>query len=308
MTASASVTLASLSDQLADTVARAARAVVSVHARPRMPSTGVHWRDGLVVTTEATVRRDEGITLTLPDGQSLAATLAGRDPGTDLAVLKLDPGRLAVADLGDPASLRPGHLVLALARLGDLEPRVAFGAVSATGGRWRSWKGGEIDLWLQSDLTLPPGFGGGPLVDAQGRIVGINSGGLSRPLATTIPISTVERVLGQLLERGYVARGWLGAAMQPVRLDAAVRERLGLEREVGLIVLSVEPGGPAAAAGFLVGDILLELHGRRVEHPDAVLEVLGGDVVGRSVRAELVRGGVQREVEVTISERPRRRS
>ena len=157
-------TLSTFSDQLADAVERGAKSVVSVHARPRLPSTGVHWRDGVVVTTEATVRRDENITVTLPDGRRIPAQLKGRDPGTDLAVLSIPTGQLPAATLGDPAALRPGHLVLALGRTGDSGPRAAFGAVSATGGKWRSWKGGEIDLWIQSDLTIYPGLGGGPLV------------------------------------------------------------------------------------------------------------------------------------------------
>jgi S1-C subfamily serine protease len=216
--------LSTLSDQLADAVERAARSVVSVHARPRLPSTGVYWREGIIVTTDATVQRDHDITVTLPDARRVSAQLAGRDPGTDLAVLRISNGGLPPAQLGDPSSLRPGHLVLALGRTGDGGPRAAFGAISATGGKWRCWKGGEIDLWLQSDLTLYPGLGGGPLVSADARVLGINSGGLSRPLATTIPVATVERVLAQLLSKGYVARGWLGAAMQSVRFSDAIAE------------------------------------------------------------------------------------
>ena len=228
-------TLVAFSDQLADAVAAGARSMVAVHGRLRLPSTGIHWRDGVVVTTEATVRRDTDLSVTLPDGRHIPATLAGRDPGTDLAALRIPAGELPVAEFGDPARLRPGHLVLALARLGDGGPRAAFGAVSATGGGWRCWKGGQVDLLLQSDLTLYPGFGGGPLVDAGGRVLGINSGGLSRPLATTIPAVTVDRVLNQLLDRGFVAHGWLGAAMQPVRFSAAARERLGLGQTGGLV-------------------------------------------------------------------------
>src|SRR2546429_595642 len=155
-----------LSEQLADAVATAGAALVAVHARPRLPSTGVHWEDGGVV---------------------------------------------------------------------------------ATGGKWRCWKGGEIDRWLQSDLEIYPGFGGGPLVDTAGRIHGVNSGGLSRALATTIPVSTVNRVMAQLLERGYVARGWIGAAMRPVQLDPTSRQRL--KRDGGLLLLSLEPDAPASRAG-----------------------------------------------------------
>jgi S1-C subfamily serine protease len=300
-----SATLSAFSDQLADAVARAAGSVVSVHARPRLPSSGVHWRDGVVVTTDGTVRRDQNIEVTLPDGKRIPAELAGRDPGTDLAVLRIATGRLAVAQLGDPAALRPGHLVLALGRSGDAGPRAAFGAVSATGGKWRSWKGGELDLWLQSDLTVYPGLGGGPLVSPDARVLGINSGALSRPLATTIPVHTVERALDQILAKGYVARGWLGAAMQPVRFSAAMRTRPGIGHEGGLVILSVEPEAPAALAGLMVGDVIVALDGHPTAHPDRVLELLAGDVVGKSLRVDLVRGGRSERAELLVGERPR---
>ena len=285
-------TLTAFSEQLANAVARASQATVSVHARPKLPSTGVHWKDGVVVTTEATVQRDNDITLPLPDGKRVPAALAGRDPGSDLAALRIDKGLLPVAERGDPAALRAGHLVLALARLGDGGPRAAFGAVSATGGRWRSWKGGELALRLQSDVRLYPGFGGGPLVDAEGLVLGINSGGLSGPLATTIPGNTVDRIVEQLLTHGAVARGWLGAAMQPVR--------------GGVVLLSIEPDAPAALAGLLVGDVVIGIDGRAVDSLEPLLGFLAGDVVGKNVTLDLLRGGVRTKVEVLIGERPRR--
>ena len=300
-------TLSALSDQLANAAEHAAESVVSVHARPRLPSTGIHWRPGVFVTTDATVRRDTEIEVTLPDGQRIPASLVGRDRGTDLAALRADPKSLPVVDRGDSTNARPGHLVLALARLGDSGHRVSFGAISAVGGRWRCWKGGEIDQWLQSDLMLYPGFGGGPLVDATGRTLGINSGGLSRPMATTIPGQTIDRVLDHLLQRGFVARGWLGAAMQPVKFDSATRSRLGLDDLGGLVILSVEPAGPAASAGLLVGDVLIGFDGQRVEHPASVMEALSRDVVGKVVELELVRGGARQTLRVTIGERPRPR-
>ena len=296
-------TLAMLSEQLADAVATAGAALVAVHARPRLPSTGVHWKDGVVVTTEGTIRREDDIEVTLPDGRHIPATLAGRDRGTDLAVLRIASGSLPVATLGDPATLRPGHLVLALARLDAGGPRAAFGAVSATGGKWRCWKGGEIDRWLQSDLEIYPGFGGGPLVDTAGRIHGVNSGGLSRALATTIPVSTVNRVMAQLLERGYVARGWIGAAMRPVQLDPTSRQRL--KRDGGLLLLSLEPDAPASRAGLLIGDLIVAIDGHSVDGFDHLLDVLGGEVVGKTLRLELVRAGQPVSVDVVIGERPR---
>jgi S1-C subfamily serine protease len=303
---SPSGSLASLSDQLADAAVRAAASLVSVHARPRLPSSGIHWRDGLVVTTEATVKRGDGFAVTLPDGSRLAATLLGRDRGTDLAIFRVPPGRAPVAGRGDPATLRPGHLVLALARLGDEGPRVAFGAVSAIGGAWRCWKGGQIDRRLQSDVTLYPGFGGGPLVDVEGRVHGVNSGGLSRPFATTITVATVDRVMDELLERGYVARAWLGIAMHPVRLNPGAREGLGLAHDAGLVVLSVEPDAPAARAGVLVGDVVYAIDGQPVHSPEQVIDLLGTAEVGRTLGLDLVRGGARARADVTVGERPRR--
>jgi len=297
--------LTDLSNQLALAVERGARSIGAVHARPQLASTGVHWRDGLVVTTNGTVRRDQDIAVTLPDGKRIGATLQGRDPSTDLAVLRIAGGALPVATVGDAGALKPGNLVLALARLDETGPRAAFGAVSVVAGAWRPWGGGEVDRLLQSDVSLYPGFGGGPLVDSEGRVLGINSGRLSRPFTTTLPAETVNRVLDQLASRGYVRRGYLGAAMQPVRLQPQLRSRLGIDRDGGLLVSMIESDGPAAAGGLLVGDVIIGIGGKPVAEPEDVLKVLSGDTAGRPLSLELVRGGKLETVEVLIGERPR---
>lgn len=298
------LTLAAVSDQLADAVERAARSVVAVHARDRLASTGVHWRDGLIVTTAATVRRDHNIVVTLPDGSRVAATLVGRDAASDIAVLRLDGSvNVPPASVGDPSQLRAGHLVLAVARLDESGPRVAFGAVSSVGGAWRSWKGGEFSRRIQSGLTLYPGFGGTPLVDADGRVHGINSGGLSQQFATTIPAPDVERVVSQLVATGYVPRGWLGAAMQAVRFpDGTTRQQLG--RDGGLLVVGLADGGPAARSGMLVGDIVLAMEGRDVHEPSDVLDALERTAPGRTVAFTLLRGGTPTTQSVLVGERP----
>jgi S1-C subfamily serine protease len=300
-----SQTLIDLSNQLAGAVERGAESIVAVHARPQLASTGVHWRDGLVVTTNGTVRRDRDITVTLPSGKRIEAALQGRDPSTDVAVLRVATGVLSVATLGDAGTLRPGNLVLALARLDETGARAAFGAVSVVGGAWRPWGGGEIDRLILSDVNLYPGFGGGPLVDPSGQVLGINSGRLSRPYATTLPAETVNRVIGQLASRGYVRRGYLGATMQPVELQQQLRSRLGLDRGGALLVVSIEPDGPSAAGGLLVGDVIMAIAGRPVAEPEDVLKALDGDTVGRTLPLELVRGGRLEQVEVLIGERPR---
>jgi S1-C subfamily serine protease len=301
----ASTSLLDLSNQLARAVETGAASIVAVHARPQLASTGIHWRDGLVVTTNGTVRRDRDLAVTLPSGKRVTATLQGRDASTDLALLKIDPGALPLPSFGDSAGLKPGHLVLALARLDEAGPRAAFGAVSLIGGPWRPWGGGEIDRLLQSDLTLYPGFGGGPLVDGAGRVLGINSGRLSRPFATTLPVETVNRVLDQLASRGYVRRGYLGAGMQAVRLQPKLKDRLKLTRDGGLLISSIEPDGPASAGGLLLGDVIVSIDQRPVAEPEDVLKVLTGDTAGRPLILELVRGGQLEKVEVLIGERPR---
>jgi len=292
--------LLSLSNDLAGAVAHAGRAVVTVHARHRLPSTGVHWRPGVVVTAEHTVRRDEEITITTPDGRTRPAILAARDPGTDLAVMRIEDSELPTADLGDTGALRVGHMVLAL----GYGPRASWGVISALGGRWRTWRGGEIDQLLRLDLTLYPGFSGGPLVDARGRVVGLNTSGMSRSLRIAIPVTTVSRVIDELLSRGRVARPYLGIGTQPVRLPEALSRRLAVPVEGGLIVVNTEPDGPAARAGLLMGDIVVALDGTPVRDTDDVQAVLGAKPVGATLTASIIRAGAPTEISITVGERP----
>lgn len=295
-------TLLSLSNNLAGAVERAAPAIVTVHARRRVPSTGIHWRPGVIVTADHTVRAEEDITVTTPDGRALPAVLAGRDPGTDLAVLTVKDAGSATAALGDDTALKVGHLVLAL----GYGPRVSWGVIGALGPRWRSWRGGEIERLVRLDLTLYPGFSGGPLVDAAGRVVGLNTSGLARDARLAVPATTVTRVADELLRTGHISRGYLGLGMQPVRLPEPLRRQLGLTRETGLIVVTVEPDGPAARAGVLLGDVLVALDGAPVGDLDDVQARLGSDRIGVAIPAVLVRAGARTELSITVGEQPRR--
>jgi S1-C subfamily serine protease len=295
-------TLLSLSNDLAAAVERAAPAVVAVHARRRLPSTGIHWQPGIVVTAEHTVRTAEDITVTLADGRSLPAVLAGRDPGTDLAVLRVADAGSAIATPGDDTALRVGHMVLAI----GYGPRASWGVISALGPRWRSWRGGDIDRLVRLDLVLYPGFSGGPLVDAAGRVVGLNTSGLARETRLALPVAMVTRVTDELLRKGHVSRGYLGLGMQPVRLPEPLRAQLGLGAGA-LIVVMVEPTGPAARAGVLLGDVLVALDGAPVGDLDDVQARLGSDRVGAEILAVVLRGGVRTELRITVGEQPRRR-
>jgi S1-C subfamily serine protease len=298
-------TLSDLSSQMADAVSAVGASVVAVHARPRLASTGVHWRDGIIVTTDATVKRPDDISVTLPNGQRVSATLAGRDPGTDLAALRIPTGLLPVAPRAAAADLHPGHLVLALARTGGDGIQATFGAVSAVGPAWRTWRGGTLDRRVQSDLALYPGFGGGPLVTAHGGVAGINSGGMSKPLCVTIPDTTIDRILDAVMNRGYVARGWLGASMQTVRFSDSATQKLGFDGRGGLVVLDVEHDSPAAHGGMMIGDVIVMIDDKRITQHDEVMVFLGGERVGTTVQMHVVRGGSVVVLPVVIGERPR---
>jgi len=295
--------LLDLSDQLAAAVQRAGQSVLAVHGRPRLASTGIHWRPGIVVTAEHTVRAEDGLTVETPDGRSHPATLVGRDSGTDLAVLKITTDLDGPpAPRGDDGALRVGHMVLAL----GYGPRASWGVISALGPRWRTWRGGEIDRLVRLDLVLYPGFSGGPLVDAAGHVVGVNTSALARDSRLAVPVTTVGRVVDELLRQGHVSRGYLGIGMQPVRLPDGLRAALGLPGDGGLIVVTVEPDGPAARAGLLLGDVLVALDGVPTADLDDVQGRLGGDRIGTTVTALVVRAGARAEVRVTVGERPRR--
>ena len=258
-TAETSLILA-LSNNLADATEQAGRAVVAINGRSRHPSSGVCWRSGIIVTAEHALKRDAEISITLPDGQSIHSTLVGRDSSTDLAVLKLSKAELPTAEIADASNLKVGHLAIAVGRSTEGGLLASMGVLSAIGGSWRSWCGGLIDQFLRLDLTLYPGLEGGPAVDATGRVFGINTSGPRRTVLT-IPAATVNRVVEQLLQTGQIGRGYLGLGMQSVVLPATLKQALNWSRDGGVMVINVEPNGPADRAGALLGDVLLAFDG-----------------------------------------------
>ncbi len=301
-TAGAAGVLAALSDDLAGAVERAARSTVAIHARRRIPSSGTAWRPGVIVAASHTIAWEDEISLTLPDGRTAPATLAGRDETTDLAVLRTEAA-LTPVERADAGALRVGNLVLAVGRPGQ-SVTASLGVLSAVGAEWRTWQGGRIDRFLRLDLSIYDGFSGGPLVEAGGRALGLNTSGLARGMALTIPGSTVDHVADLILSGGRVTRGYLGLASQPVRLPEGLRQVLKLGSDFGLVIVNVEPDGPADRAGVLLGDILVALDGAPVSEPADVLAALGPDRVGRPIAARLLRAGQPTEVTITVGSRP----
>jgi S1-C subfamily serine protease len=301
-TAGAAGVLAALSDELAGAVERAGRSTVAIHARRRIPSSGIVWRPGVIVAASHTIAREEDISLTLPDGRDAPAKFAGRDETTDIALLKTDAG-LTPVERADSGALRVGNLVLAVGRPGQ-SVTASLGVLSAVGPEWRTWHGGRIDRFVRLDLAIYDGFSGGPLVEAGGRVLGLNTSGLARGMALTIPGSTLDHVADQILSGGRLTLGYLGLASQPVQLPAGLRQALHLGGEFGLVIVNVEPDGPADRAGVLLGDILVALAGSPVSEPTDVLAALGPDRVGRPISASLLRAGQPTDLTITVGSRP----
>ncbi|HZQ38069.1 MAG TPA: S1C family serine protease [Dehalococcoidia bacterium] len=293
-------TLSAFSDALAAAVERAATSIVSVHARRRQPASGVAFEGGVIVTADHVIEQEEEITIGLPDGKRVSAKLAGRDSGTDLAVLRPDGG--APAALATGAAARPGTIVLAVGRPGSAGAVVSLGVVSSVGGPARTWRGGQLEGFIRTDATMYPGFSGGPLIDAAGRMLGINTSGLSRGAGLTLSVATVQRVVGQLVQHGKVRRGFLGISSQPLRLPEALAGKAG-GQATGLLIVGTEPGGPAERGGVLVGDILVGLAGAAVKDTDDLQSQLGGERIGQALPVSVLRGGEPLELSVTIGER-----
>ena len=298
--------LNALSHDLAHVVEQVSPSVVAVNARRHLSSSGVYWRDGIIVTAAHTIRRTDEISVIVASGQSVVATLAGVDPSTDLAVLKIDSPELSTPSFGDASQLKVGHVVLAVGRGAQRGLNATLGIVGVLSGSWRTWRGGLIDQFIGLDLVLHPGAAGGPLTDSHGRVLGINTLGLSRSMALTIPVSTVNRVVTHLLEKGHMGLGYLGLGMRPIPLPENLKSTLNLSADSGLIVVTVEPDGPGSKAGVLFGDVIVALEGTAVSNIRDLQAFLEPESVGKTIPVSIIRGGKPIEINVTIGERRRR--
>jgi S1-C subfamily serine protease len=289
--------LSDFSSALADTVAKAAHSTVRVEARRRLPATGIIWEKGVIVTSHHVVERDENIRVGLPNGETVDATLAGRDPSTDVAILKYN-GDGTAFERTDFESVRVGHLVLAVGRPGA-DVNSTLGIVSARGKDSNS-RGGHLDYYIQTDVEMFPGFSGGPLVDANGSLIGMNTSAM-RDTSLTIPTVTLARVVDTILKHGKVRQPYLGVGAQPVRLPGGLRD--SLSQEMGLLIASVEADSAADKAGLLLGDTLVKFGDATVTGMDSLAAALAANGVGATVTAKIIRGGQLHDVNVTIGER-----
>jgi S1-C subfamily serine protease len=279
--------LTEFSKNLASAVEKGGVATILVDARRKYPASGIAYAEDLVLTADHVLRRDDDIKVALPDGNFVEAAIAGRDPGTDLALLRLAEKALQPANTSD--DVKVGALVLALGRPSTNGVQASWGIVTAIRGASRTYRGGLLDEYIQSETTPYPGFSGGPLVNTEGEILGLNTSGLTRGSSLTIPVKVAWRIADDLARNGTVKRGYLGVRTQPV--------------SNGLLVLWLEEGGPAEKGGLLVGDILTAVGGQAVSDPDDLFAALNADVVGKPTPVEVLRGGVAETIDITVGER-----
>jgi S1-C subfamily serine protease len=294
-------TLKEFSADLTTAVEKGGASTILVDARKRYPASGIAYAEDLVLTADHVVTREENIKVITSDGKSLSATIAGRDPGSDLALLRLAENALTPAKTSN--DIKVGQLVLALGRPSSAGVQASWGIVTAISGPTRTFRGGMLDEYIQTETTPYPGFSGGPLINTEGEVLGLNTSGLTRGSALTIPVKGAWQVADALAKHGSVKRGYLGVRSQPVEIPDAARQALKREQNHGLLVVWLEESGPAAKGGLFVGDILVAIDGQSVGDPDDLFSALGSDTVGKSVAVEVLRGARPETVNVTVGER-----
>ncbi len=294
--------LQALSESLVNAVEKAGESIVLVNARHRIPASGIVYAPDLILSADHVVERDENITITPGNGHPVSASIAGRDPGNDIILLRVNGGNLTPAAKASHEA-RVGQVVLALGRPGLEGIEACLGIVSAIGGRARTGRGGLLEGYIRTDAIPFPGFSGGPLIDTEGKVLGMNTSGLAHGAAITIPADQVWAGAENLAKFGYVKRGYLGIRSEQVELASDLRKALGREQETGLLLVSVERGSPAEAAGLMVGDILVGLEGQPIADHDELMVLLAGETVGRSIAVEVLRGGNLTSLEIKVGER-----
>lgn len=291
--------LGALSDELAARFAAARGSVAALRLSERVHLGAILWRRDVLVTSEQSLPDRDVLEAVLADGSSSSGKVAGRDPATNVAVVRLDKSAPAPALTASIPQV--GALVIAAGSDGGGRPSARLGTVNAVGPEWHSMRGGRIEARIQLDIRLAASEEGGPAFDAAGGWLGMTTFG-PRGQILVIPGATVERVAPALLATGRVPRGWLGVALRPVAVPDELREAAG--ETTGLMVMSLNPEGPSAKAGIVPGDIILSVDGTSARRLRSVLAHLGSDSVGKSVSLRLIRGGAVIPVEAAITERP----
>jgi len=301
MTSASGLSFSALSDGVVQAVNKAASFTVLVDARRRIPASGVAYSEGLVLTADHAVEREENIRVILPDGSEQNASLAGRDPSSDLALLRLSGAVLNPA-VQAAVEGQVGQLAVTVARPTPEGVQAGLAFISAVGGPVRTGRGGQLKHYFRLDATPYPGFSGGPLVNADGALLGVNTSGLSSSSFISIPTGLAWEIAAALEQYGRIKRGFLGIRSQPVAIPESLQTSLGRAQSSGLLLVNVDEGSPAAQGGLIVGDILVGMDGQAVSDPDDLLVALG-DLGGKTAVLEFLRGGQLQTRSLTVGER-----
>lgn len=298
MTAAVDI-LTQLSGALTARATTARNTVAAIRVSDEQHLTGTLWRSDAVVASEQSLPRRDDFELILPGGTMARATTAGRDPGTNIAVLRLaQPFSPAPIAAGEATA---GALALAYGADGAGDVTARLGVVNVAGPAWHSSAGGRVDRRIVLDLRLAGAEEGGPVFDAAGAFIGMTTFG-PRAQVLVIPAATLERIVPTLLQDGRVARGWLGVALQPVAVPDALQTEAG--QASGLMVMSIVDRGPAAKAGMVAGDIVLSVNGTPTRRFRKLAMHLGPESIGRSADVRVIRGGAVLSLQATIEARP----
>jgi serine protease Do len=299
--------LSGLSQELVALVERTAGGVAAIKAGPYRVVSGVSISRNLIAVADHTLKRSEQIPIQLATGTQATATVLGRDPRVDVAILKVqEEGILTPLHPADPTHLKAGMLAAVVGLTIDVGPSVSLGVLGAVGESRRTWRGGVLDQFLRLDVNLYPSQLGAAVVNADGALIGLATPGLSRHSNVAVPFATLQRLGNTLLEHGRIRQGYLGVGVQPVAVPKNLQEKAGIEISSGLMLLTVETSSPAERAGLQLGDILVKVNGAATSDVDELQDVLKGDAVGKRVEALLIRAGETVRATLEIAERPER--
>ena len=291
-----------LSKSFSETIQTLQNSIVAIRSGGRSTASGVVWRPGIIVTVHHGIRGPEEIKV-IHRSAPFAATLLGSDLGTDLAVLRTTSEHLQPVESTGHQDLRVGEIALAVGRSGLGDISASSGIIARTGNSWRTGSGGQIDHLIRPDVRLYVGQSGSALVNERHQVLGVNSSALARHAVITIPKQTIDRVLDAILERGHVPRPFLGIATQAVPVPESVRRHLAEGAEQILLVMHVEPKAPAAAAGVLVGDLIVSVNGEAVHSVRDLLHRLSNFRVGDTISLVVIRGGTRVDLAVGVADR-----
>jgi len=289
---------------LADAVERVAAGVVGLATRRRGLAAGVIWRPGLVLTTVTAIGRTDKVQVIQADAQAVVGEVRGVDLATDLALITVPTPELASVERHSTPPLRVGDVVFAVGRDASGQVHASFGHIGATGGAWRTWRGGQVDRLLRLDGGLYAGLVGAAVADARGQLIGIASPAHSRQHGVVLPVASLERIAGQLVDHGRVMRGYIGIAAQPVALSPAMQS-VAANATTALLVAGIGDASPAARAGLLVGDIIVSANERAVADVETLRELLDAERIGTRLHLHLLRGGQPMELGIDIAEHHR---